>query len=523
MVSLYLLSLVLMRVPPRGFLAGGCSVRSVQGYYLSGGRGWAACPSTAPSDLRRGTAAAERVQSRRNSQRARFRLRRAQRSDRVAAAYQQFVDCFREASPYIHAHRNRIFVVVLGGEAIASARISSLVHDLALLGSLGIRLVVVHGARPQIDARLERLSIASRWVGDTRVTDKAAMDCVKEAAGAVRVELEALLSQGLANSPMAGARVQVASGNFITARPIGVRDGVDFGFAGTIRRIDSDAIRRSLEFGELVLISPLGYSPTGETFNLNAAEVGTAVAAELSAPKLVFVLRAEGMLDARGKLVRQITQADLQQYLIERGDLDADTRAVLGWAGQACRQGVQRVHLVPLDVDGALLLELFSRDGIGTMVSPMPFDALRPASIDDVGGILELIRPLEEEGTLVRRSREKLEMDIKNFTVIERDGTVIACAALFAFDDSRTGELACVAVHPDYRRAGKAATLYEHIEARARRDGLERLFALTTQAEHWFVEHGFRTAGFEALPIERKGLYNYQRNSKVLIKDLVER
>lgn len=432
----------------------------------------------------------------------------------------EFVASFREASPYINAHRERTVVLNLGGTAIASPRLLSLVHDIALLNTLGLRLVVVHGTRPQVEARLRERGIDARYVAGVRVTDPPAMACVKDAAGAVRIELEAAFSQGLANSPMAGAELRVASGNFVIARPIGVRDGVDFGLTGTVRRLDTDAMKRRLDAGELVLLSPLGYSPTGEAFNLSAAEVATAVAAELAAAKLVFLMDLSGMPRPGGQPLRQLTHGELPQLIHENPQLAPRLVRILHFAGQACRQGVQRVHLLPLEVDGALLLELFTRDGIGTMVSSSPFDSLRPASIDDVGGIVELIAPLEHEGTLVRRSREKLEMDIGHFTVIERDGTVIACAALLPYPEVGAGELAALAVHPEYRNAGKAASLCEYLEARARQIGLQEIFVLTTQAEHWFIEQGFRAVTPAELPVARQALYNYQRNSKVLKKTL---
>lgn len=425
----------------------------------------------------------------------------------------EFVRWFREASPYIHAHRGRTFVIVFGGEAVLDPAFDSLVHDLALLSSLGVRLVVAHGARPQVESRLQARGIELRYAGGVRVTDAQAMECVKDAAGSVRVEIEALLSQGLAASPMAGARIRVTSGNFITARPLGVRDGVDCHHTGVVRRVDTETINARLAGGEIVLISPLGYSPTGEIFNLSAEEVGTAVAAGLKAAKLIFLLET---LPCPGgeALPREITRQELERRLA------ATDGGVLGLAVQACRQGVGRVHLLERRIDGALLRELFTRDGIGTLVSASAFDAMRAASIDDAAGILELIRPLEADGTLVRRSREKLEMEIERFTVIERDGAIIGCAALFPYPAERVAELACLAVHPDYRRSGYGGALLERLEAQARRAGVGRLFVLTTQTAHWFLERGFTAAAIEDLPVERKLLYNYRRNSKVLVKTL---
>lgn len=438
----------------------------------------------------------------------------------MADSSPEFVRWFREASPYIHAHRGRTFVIVFGGEALAGRAFEPLAHDLALLGSLGIRLVLVHGTRPQVEARMHGRGIALRYAGGVRVTDEAALECVKDAAGTVRVEIEALLSQGLANSPMAGARIRVTSGNFITARPMGIRDGMDFLHTGVVRRVDTATINARLANGEIVLISPLGYSPTGEIFNLGAEEVGAAVATELQAAKLIFLAEGERLEDAGGALVRELTHADLSALLAQLRAADHPLAGLLQLAGQAVRQGVRRVHLLDRHMDGALIRELFTRDGAGTLVSASPFDAMRAATVDDAAGLLELIRPLEADGTLVRRSREKLETEIGCFTVIERDGALIACAALFRFPEEGVAELACLVVQPHYRRCGYGELLLERLQALARQDGVRRLVVLTTQAAHWFIERGFVEASLDALPLEKKSLYNYQRNSKVLIKAL---
>jgi amino-acid N-acetyltransferase len=431
-----------------------------------------------------------------------------------------FVRWFRASSPYIHAHRGRTFVVFFGGEAVAGPLFAHLVHDFALLDSLGVRLVLVHGIRPQIEERLALRGASSRYKDGLRITDATALQCVKEAAGLVRVEIEALLSMGLANSPMAGVRVRVASGNFVTARPIGVRDGVDFCHTGAVRRIDAEAIRVQLDQGNMVLLSPVGYSPTGEAFNLGAEEVATEVAIELQADKLLLLLEGEGVKDGAGQSVAQLTTAEAEKRLAESPGLEAGLRRHLAAAVRACRNGVTRAHLVDGSLDGALLQELFTRDGRGTLISREPFETLRPAVLNDVGGILELIVPLEAQGILTRRTRERLEMDIGDYAVIERDGMVVACAAFHTYTDEKAGELACLAVHPDYRGAKRGERLLGHVEQAARAAGCARLFALTTQTEHWFREHGFANAEPADLPEPRRARYDPGRNSRVLLKSL---
>jgi amino-acid N-acetyltransferase len=431
-----------------------------------------------------------------------------------------FVHWFRRATPYVHAHRGRTFVIAFGGEAVADARFPNLVHDLALLHGLGIRLVLVHGARPQIEERLSQRGAELRYVKGLRVTDEEALACVKEAAGVVRVEIEALLSLGLANSPMAGVRIPVASGNFVTAKPLGVLDGVDYLHTGVVRRIDRDALRQRLDDGAIALVPPIGYSPTGEVFNLSAADVARSAAIALRADKLIFLLEEPGVTDGAGNVVSNILSGDVETLLAESAPFPEDLAQSLRTGADACIQGVERVHLIGRRIDGALLRELFTRDGIGTLITAQPYEELRPARIDDVAGILELLRPLEEAGVLVRRSRERLETEIDRFFLLERDGMVIACAAIYCYLADGMGELACVAVHPEYRNRGRGDRLLERMEAIARQRGIGRLFVLTTQTAHWFRERGFEPARLSDLPMEKQTLYNYRRNAKVFIKRL---
>ena len=431
-----------------------------------------------------------------------------------------FVHWFRQGAPYINAHRGRTFVISIGGEATSDAGFASLVHDVALLNSLGIRVVLVAGARAQIEQRLRDRNLAIRYHQGFRVTDDAALDCVKDAVGSVRVEIEALLSMGLANSPMAGFRVQVASGNFVTARPLGVRDGVDFLHAGEVRRVDRDAIGRRLEDGCVVLVTPLGYSPTGEVFNLVAEDVALAIAGALQADKLLYLTDGNPCQDASGELIREM---DLTQAAAQAETLPAESegRRLLASAVRACGFGVARVHLLDRAGDGCLLQELFTRDGAGTLVSGDPFESLRRATVDDIGGILELIEPLERDGVLVRRSREQLETAVEEFTVVERDGTIIASAALSPHPEEATGELACFAIHPDYRGCKRGDALLRHVERQAVQQGLRTLFVLTTRTAHWFRERGFEAGSLDELPGTRQRLYNLKRNSRVFIKQLV--
>jgi amino-acid N-acetyltransferase len=429
-----------------------------------------------------------------------------------------FVEWFRASSPYIHAHRGRTAVIVIDGAAVADANFASLIHDIALLHGLGLRIALVHGARPQIEERLQLRGAEMHYLDGLRITDDTALACVKEAAGAVRVEIEGLLSTSMANSPMAGARIRALSGNFVTAKPIGVRNGIDYRHTGEVRRVDSAAIHKVLDSGALALISPLGYSVTGEVFNLSASDVGCAVAIALGADKLIFLTEGKGLTGTRGKVLASLLPADVDKLLKRRTTLPEDLVQQLRNAASACRSGVARSHLIGRGFDGALLQELFTRDGIGTLVSAEPYETLRTANLDDVVGIMELLAPLEEQGVLVQRPREMLETEIDHFSVVERDGTVIGCAALYCYDKERMAELACVVVHPDYRNRGLGDELLLKMEKLARSKGMEQLFVLTTQTAHWFRERGFRSLPLKSLPVKRRQLYNYQRNSRVLVK-----
>lgn len=431
-----------------------------------------------------------------------------------------FVQQFRESSPYINSFRGKTFVIVFNGEAVGDALFPHLIHDFALLDSLGIRLVLVHGARPQIEQRLANAGAKFEYVNDLRITDKLALQCVKEAVGSIRVEVESLLSMGLANSPMAGAQLQVVSGNFVTAKPVGIRDGVDFQHTGEVRKVNAAAINKQLADGTIVLLSPIGYSPTGEVFNLSAEDVATAVSVALQADKLIYLTEDEPLQDDQQRTIRELTLARASEMLEQQANLPRQSQRMLRSAVRVCSAGVRRIHVVSRHIDGALLQELFTRDGIGTLISADLYEGTRSASIDDVAGILDLIAPLEQEGVLVRRSREKLEMEINHFIVVERDGMIIGCAAYYPYPDAKAAELACLAVHHNYRSTGRGDALLQYVEHKARQDAVQQLFVLSTRSMHWFLERGFEQGDIDDLPMQRQQLYNYQRKSKVFFKAL---
>nr|VFJ47572.1 MAG: amino-acid N-acetyltransferase [Candidatus Kentron sp. FM]VFJ49217.1 MAG: amino-acid N-acetyltransferase [Candidatus Kentron sp. FM]VFK11354.1 MAG: amino-acid N-acetyltransferase [Candidatus Kentron sp. FM] len=496
----------------------------------------------------------------------------------VSITNQDIVTWFRNAAPYIKSQRDNIFVIYFSGEVIAdTGRFPGLIADFVLLHSLGVKLVLVHGARPQIQQRLHGRGVPVQYADgssiiDEAIIDEAAMAIVKEAIAATRLDIEARLSmEPVNNTPMANAtggnnsRVRVASGNFVIGRPIGVRAGVDFGYRGEVRRVEVAAIRTLLDGGHIVLISPVGFSPTGEIFNLSAPDVASRVAESLPADKLLLLSGESTM--PRDRIPGQITLFQAKSLLAEywaeyRGKYPAEYREAneerafyrhLERAVQVCRSGVRRVHFMDYRIDGALLLEIYTRDGVGSMVCSDSYDTMRRATVDDIAGIIKLIAPLEEQGILTRRSREKLEAEIDCFLVMERDGTIIACVAAYPCVDEQCMdeqeercagehesplkmnrvktnggkmggeqanmlELACLAVHRDYRNAECGNALLNAIEKEAETQGATHLFVLTTHTEHWFLEHGFSRATLNDLPRSRQRMYNEDRNAKVLIK-----
>ncbi len=437
-----------------------------------------------------------------------------------------FVPWFRAVAPYIHQYRGKTFVVGLAGEAIAAGKLSVFVQDLAILHSVGVRIVLVHGFRPQVNEQLAAKGHPSRYHRGIRITDPVALDAAQEAAGQLRFEIEAAFSQGLPNTPMANATVRVVSGNFLTARPVGIVDGVDMKHSGLVRRVDHMAIQRAMETGAIVLLSPFGFSPTGEAFNLSMEDVATSAAVALQADKLVFMTEVAGIRekqdDAESAIDTELALADARRLLtaLPPPTQPTDPAFYLQHCVKACEGGVERSHILPFATDGALLLEVFTHDGVGTMVVDEKLESLREATADDVGGILQLIEPFERDGTLVRRERHEIERDISNYTVIEHDGIIFGCAALYPYPEARTAEMAALTVSPLSQAQGDGERLLKRVEQRAKAAGLDSLFVLTTRTMHWFIKRGFTAVDPEWLPEARKRKYNWDRRSQVLVKKL---
>ena len=410
-------------------------------------------------------------------------------------------------------------MVAFPGELVVAGALPVLAHDLSLLHALGIRVVLVHGSRPQVEEQLALRKVESRFHNGLRITDEVALECAKEAAGELRLDIEAAFSQGLPNTPMANAAIRVISGNFVIARPVGIIDGVDHELTGLARKIAYEAINPILNAGGLVLLSPLGFSPTGEVFNLAMEDVAVAAATALRADKLIFITEIPLITDAAGTEIREVSTHQAGAIL-DSGSLNTDAAYYFEAATRATHLGVPRAHLVPYTVDGSVLLEVFTHDGVGTMISSENLESLREATIEDVASILHLIEPLEADGTLVKRGRELIEREVDYFSVIEHDGVIFGCAALYPFPAEKMAEMACLTVSPDSQAQGDGERLLKHLETRARAAGFRQLFVLTTRAAHWFLKRGFVMASIDDLPKDRQNMYNWQRKSMVLIKKL---
>ncbi|HMN20529.1 MAG TPA: amino-acid N-acetyltransferase [Ottowia sp.] len=440
-----------------------------------------------------------------------------------------FVPWFRSVAPYIHMHRGKTFVIGMVGEAIAAGKLAGIATDLALIQSMGVKVVLIHGFRPQVTEQLKSKGHPAHYAHGLRITDEVALDCAQEAAGQLRFEIEAAFSQGLPNTPMAGSTVRIISGNFITARPLGIIDGIDFKSTGVVRKVDAAGIRHALDAGAMVLISPFGFSPTGEAFNLSMEEVATSVAIALQSDKLMFLterpgirLRPQEPAGDDNPIDTEIPLAEARALLTRLAPPQQPTDAsyYLRHCVNACEHGVERSHILPYATDGAVLLEIYMHDGIGTMVVDEKLESLREATSDDVGGILTLIEPFEKDGTLVKRNRTEIERDIGNYTVLEHDGVIFACAALYPYPQARTGEMAALTVSPQSQGQGDGEKVLKRIEQRARTQGLASIFVLTTRTMHWFLKRGFRQVDPEWLPEARKRKYNWDRRSQVLVKEL---
>ena len=428
---------------------------------------------------------------------------------------QKFAHWFRHSSPYINKHRLSTFIIQIAGEILQSKQLLGIIHDITLLNSLGCRVLLIFDATPQIKNALKSSNISLVYHDKKPIVTPEALDIIKTTLGKLRFEIESYFSMGLTNSPMAGSNINIISGNLVVAQPYGIQNGIDYLHYGEVRNIDKKNIKLYLKNKALILLSPLGYSSTGELFYLNAEKIASQCAIRLQADKLILMTKPFSSELHELTVSEAITA--LEQNVFPESMIKSIQTAI-----HTCQQGIPRTHLLPGDKDGALLQELFTIDGIGTLINANNYENIRAATIEDISGIIELIKPLEKDGTLVQRSLESLERDIDSYFVIERDNRVIGCAALFFFTQNHMAELACFVIHPQYRKKGRAKTLLKYLEKQAcQHNDITQIIALSTKASHWFLEKGFIQTKQNLLPNERQKLYNYQRNSKIFIKKLI--
>ncbi len=423
---------------------------------------------------------------------------------------------FRETTPYISAHRGKTFVVSLPGEALAHKNLTNVVHDLALLNVIGVRLVVVHGARPQLNESLGAINPSTM-----RVTSETDLPLITSEVGKLRATLESKFSTGLPGSPLHNASINLVSGNFVIARPLGVRDGINYQFTGQVRSLKTQAINKALDSGAIVLLSPCGFSPAGQMYNLSAEELAAETAVVLEAEKLITFAEESYIKNTSGQDLPELTPGELDSLLAELPQ-DASSRRRLVAMQSACRRGVPRCPQVSYSTDGALLAELFTADGQGSQLSEEPYRNVRAATISDVSDIVALIRPLEQQGLLVRRSRAQLEAAIDGFLIAEVDNTVVGCCSVKSYENSKAVELACLAAHSIHKnsRAPVGNQLLAAAESRARSLDATSIFVLTTSTQDWFIERGFSPCTIDELPADKSANYDRQRGSQPLSKAL---
>ncbi len=411
------------------------------------------------------------------------------------------VHWLRQTSPYINTHRGKTFVVWFSDSMLRARPFTTLVHDLTLLSHLGIKLVLVHGMRAQIDAELHRRRIEPQYGTDSynsqtmRITNTQTLPAITSVAGDIRCQLESAFSTGLPNSPMSGAQISLVSGNLIVARPYGVRDGVDYHHTGEIRKLRVQRIRALLDAGMVVTLSPIGYSPTGELFNLLSEDVAMQTAIAIAADKLIYLHDDAGSIE-HGLHELSATDQNPARLTTDHQNLES-IGSTIERAKHACRNGVNRCHIVDAKNTDALLRELFTRDGSGLLIDRGDYDHIRPADTNSVKGIMQLIKPLIANGTLANRSEQDLEREIDNFYITEREGTVICCASLQTYGEY--AELGCLAVHADFRASGKAKEMLEHLIRIARQRNCKKLISLSTRTGDWFLEQGFSAGNAELL------------------------
>lgn len=409
----------------------------------------------------------------------------------------------REAAPYIRAYSQKKVAVLLNSPSFTDEHLNDIAQDIALLYSLNIQPVVIVNPHMLVDSHFSDGTLSNEQL------TKIQAICNK-----VSSDLTAKLSVGLINSCVSPTNIPAISGNFVVARPKGIINGQDLQHNGSIRKVKHKSICDLLERQFIVMITPFGFSPSGETYYVDPFELTLEVAQAIEVEKIVVL--GESLFHHKSGEIMREWRPSLE---LAPESLTPYQTKLVQFSTQALLSGIQRIHILLASEPGALIQELFTRDGCGTMATLELYEQIRVAMPDDASGVFELIEPLEQKGILVKRPREQIEAEINHFTVIERDHSIISCCSLYPYSDG-FAELACFVVSPKYRGRKKGDALLDHMVRKATNEGITKLFVLTTQTADWFVERGFKKASLEDLPMEKRELYNIQRNSKIFIKDL---
>tara|TARA_B100000795_G_scaffold264293_1_gene244615 strand:- start:528 stop:2066 length:1539 start_codon:yes stop_codon:yes gene_type:complete len=442
----------------------------------------------------------------------------------LATESKSFIENFRLSAKFINQFHNKTFVIAIGGEVIKDNQLKSIACDINLLHSMSINIVLVHGIRPQIDNKLKEETKKTELVKNIRVTKKEMLNDIISVNGAIKTNIEAALSSGILDSPMLGSNIKVSSGNFITARPLGVIDGVDMELTGQIRKIDTSAITDKLHNKEIVIISPLGYSPIGDIFNLSYEQTAAHVAQAIKAEKLIYYINANGILNIRGELIPELTISKAKHLIESIEDpknapfISYHDFNILKSSLYAIKNNIEKVHLINRNINGSVLEEIFTDKGSGTILTEYSLQNIRPAKTKDINQIINIIEPLEKEGILIGRINKDISKDINSFYVVEHNHNIIGTVALCQYDEMI--EVACFAIHDNYQNLGYGKKLLKFCEQTAINQNIKKLFVLTTQSEHWFMENSFSLTDRKFIPDERKKTYTIERNSKYFIKRL---
>src|SRR5476651_2116319 len=414
---------------------------------------------------------------------------------------------------YIPQFREKTFILSVDGGIVTSENFANILLDVAVLRSLNIRVVLVHGAAAQIRALAEEHKIEASNLDGGGVTDEATLKLALTAANRLTHEI----LEGLSAND-----IRAASTNVIIAHPMGIIGGVDHLFTGKVERVDTALLQTLLAQDVVPVIPPLGFDGDGRTYRVNSDGVAVAIADALKAIKLIFITSQDGLI-YNGQLIRQMLLSELEKLLqTHSGNFMPELLSKAQHAAAACKSGVPRVHVINGKVDEGLLAEVFSNDGIGTLIYANEYQQIRPAKKKDIRAIQILTKQAVESDELVKRTRAVIEKSLGDYFIFEIDKNPVACVALHVYPEQNKGELACLYVNPLHENQGIGRKLIQFVENKAREIGLSELLTLSTQAFTYFQSKGgFAEGTPDDLPPARREKYEQSgRNSKVLVKKL---